>query len=166
MINMSQVQYPSDFVGLDGKLYPTVGEAFRNSVFIPKTPNDLMYFLNLINIVSTYELTISITSESEFRMTSQHQMVGEVLPFSGNISNTSFAGAHLRAYNIKCDRQDKGIFNAYISKGYENAPEFYMCNNCINGDSGLKLEYLDYGLPVSPGEIKVIVYVAKTRIDS
>lgn len=30
MINMSQVQYPSDFVGADGKLYPTVGEALFN----------------------------------------------------------------------------------------------------------------------------------------
>lgn len=29
MINMSQVQYPSDFVGVDGVMYPTVGEAFR-----------------------------------------------------------------------------------------------------------------------------------------
>lgn len=34
MINMSQVQYPSDYIGANGIHYPTVGEAFRKgSIF-------------------------------------------------------------------------------------------------------------------------------------
>lgn len=26
----AQIQYPSDYVGIDGKIYPTIGEAFRS----------------------------------------------------------------------------------------------------------------------------------------
>lgn len=46
---MSQVQYPCDYIGADGKLYPTVGEAFRKG--------NILYGLVIRNY---YSFTITI----------------------------------------------------------------------------------------------------------
>ena len=59
-----QEQYPSDYVGEDGKKYPTVGEAFRNGAKILSLIRD---YKNLIYDI----VTVSIKDENEITYTSK-----------------------------------------------------------------------------------------------
>ena len=55
-----QKQYPSDYVGADGKKYPTVGEAFRNGgkiLSIIRDYKDLIYDIVTLSIKDTIEYT-------------------------------------------------------------------------------------------------------------
>lgn len=58
-----QVQYPSDYVGVDGKVYPTIGEAFRKG-------NGVSLLLNVSKVLSEYYSDIiadilTVTTDAE-----------------------------------------------------------------------------------------------------
>lgn len=58
-----QVQYPSDYVGVDGKIYPTIGEAFRKG-------SGVSLLLNVSKVLSEYYSDIiadilTVTTDAE-----------------------------------------------------------------------------------------------------
>ena len=64
---MMQVQYPSDYVGADGKWYPTVGEAFRRG-------SGVSSLLNIAKVLSEYYSDIvvdilTVTTDAEGTVT-------------------------------------------------------------------------------------------------
>lgn len=100
MINMSQVQYPSDFVGSDGKLYPTVGEAFRKGSIEGHLMSALkkqynFVYIDIITITfaagagTTYtsKLGINYSVSSTFVHSKEYNIIS-VLPISSNIDKT------------------------------------------------------------------------------
>lgn len=49
-----QVQYPSDYVGADGKWYPTVGEAFRKGTKLPEYVESASILQNVFEKLNKY----------------------------------------------------------------------------------------------------------------
>lgn len=65
---MKQVQYPSDYIGADGKWYPTVGEAFRRGSGVSSLLN------NIAKVLSEYYSDIvvdilTVTTDAEGTIT-------------------------------------------------------------------------------------------------
>lgn len=82
---MSQVQYPSDFVGADGVIYPTVGEAFRMGSFNSRYIRELK---NIYSEVLTDIITITRNEETS------------IMSNMGIEYNTSGTIIYSNAYNI------------------------------------------------------------------
>lgn len=85
MNSMSQVQYPSDFVGEDGIVYPTIGEAFRMGSFNSR------YIRELKNIYS--EVLTDIITITRDEQTS-------IMSNMGIEYNTSGTVIYSNTYNI------------------------------------------------------------------
>ena len=124
-----QVQYPSDYVGADGKWYPTVGEAFRKGTKLPEYVESASILQNVFENLNKYyndiivdyvkitaagdpiaikvesELSLQYDGEATWILCKQYPILGRILlncylPTANNANIFSLSGA-LRGDSFK-----------------------------------------------------------------
>ena len=126
---MGQVQYPSDYVGADGKWYPTVGEAFRKG-------SGLAVFSKILEAINTSfseilvdKVTIKCDESNLVTYTSE---LGNTYDIN-NVSIISETYSVLDRILIKASDVNLSTNNFYSNKGvYFNTNLSYLNGAAIN----------------------------------
>ena len=132
-----QVQYPSDYVGADGKLYPTVGEAFRKG-------NDLGIFSKILEAINTSFSEILVDKVTIKRDESN------VITYTSELNNTySITDVSITSntYSLlgRIFIKSNGVINS-IANFYSNKGVYYKT----------QLSYL-WGTGIREGEYEVLI---------
>lgn len=116
-----QVQYPSDYVGVDGKVYPTIGEAFR-SISQPFEGYFVFPSLYFISVDTTPEkANISVESSPSYS-------VGIDCKFNKETNSLTIYSKHSSQFLISIRANWNGVISFSVNK------------SCVNGFDKMEIK--------------------------